>query len=141
METLPFQQRCGPEPELEPKPRNPLTLLNQNLMHSSSATRFRFRSRIWIRIQYKIEYKSLKIKKERPTFLETMLLLTLKRQDFVQFLLLKYCARYCLEPEPEPKLQEPKTGTGINHNGSTTLHLNLSRTAGVMVQNMHRTFM
>jgi hypothetical protein len=33
-----------------------------------------------------------------------MLLLTLKRQDFAQILLLENCAKYCLDPDPELKL-------------------------------------
>ncbi len=57
---------------------------------------------VWIRIQHKMEYKGHKIKNVRPIFWETMLLLTLKRQDYVQFLLLlKNCAKYCLGPEQE----------------------------------------
>jgi hypothetical protein len=41
--------------------------------------------RIWIRIQYKMEYRiqKSKIKNVRPNFWETMLLLTLKRQVFL----------------------------------------------------------
>jgi hypothetical protein len=53
-----------------------------------------------------------------------MLLLILRRQDFVPYdflLLLKNCAKYCLDPELAPKLFQVGTGTGINHHGSTTL--------------------
>ncbi len=39
--------------------------------------------------------------------MEIMLLLTLKRQDFVEFLLLlENCAKYCLDPEPEPEPEQ-----------------------------------
>ncbi len=65
---------------------------------------FRFRNRNWFRMQHKMEYKDKKITNESPTFWETMLLVTLERQGFVQlFLLLKNCAKYCLDPEPEPE--------------------------------------
>jgi hypothetical protein len=52
-----------------------------------------------------------------------MLLVTLKRQDFVLIFLLKNCAKYCLDLEQ--KLAEIGTGnetvTAINQYGSTTL--------------------
>jgi hypothetical protein len=58
---------------------------------------------VCIRIQHKMEYKGHKIKNVRPIFWETMLLLTLKRQDYVQFLLsLKNCVKYCLVQEQKP---------------------------------------
>ncbi len=47
------------------------------------------------------------------TFWEIMLLLTLKKQDFVQLLL--KCDKYCLYPEPEPK-PEPKLFWSQNKN-------------------------
>ena len=56
-----------------------------------------------------MERKCRKIKIEWPTFLEKMLPLKLKQLDFVQiFSILKDCAEYCLDPEPEsePKLFE-----------------------------------
>jgi hypothetical protein len=49
-------------------------------------------------------------KNERPTFLGNKLPLTLKRQDLCIFCFLEYCAKYCLDPEPEPGT-EPK----LNH--------------------------
>jgi hypothetical protein len=53
-----------------------------------------------------MEYKDKNITNESPNFWETMLLLTLERQGFVQILLLlKNCAKYCLDPEPEPEPQ------------------------------------
>jgi hypothetical protein len=52
-------------------------------------------------------------------FWEIMLLLILKRQDFVQFFLLKNCAKYCLDPEPE---FGTGIGTTINHSRSTASH-------------------
>jgi hypothetical protein len=44
-----------------------------------------------------------------------MLILTLKRQNFVQLLELKNSAKYCLDPEPEPK-PEPKLFLRRNRN-------------------------
>jgi hypothetical protein len=50
-----------------------------------------------------------------------MLLLTLKRQDFVQFFV-KNCVKYGLDPDLNPKLvQKSGTETGIHSCGSTTL--------------------
>jgi hypothetical protein len=45
--------------------------------------------------------ESQKTKNVRPAFWEIMLLLSLKKQDFVQIFVV---AKYCLDPEPEPKL-------------------------------------
>jgi hypothetical protein len=53
-----------------------------------------------------MEYKGKIIKNERPTFWETMLLLTIKRQDFVQTFF--KTAKYCLDLKPEPELEQPK---------------------------------
>jgi hypothetical protein len=40
------------------------------------------------------------------------------------FLLLKNCAKYCLDTEPEHKtFLKPEPGTATNHYGSTTLAL------------------
>jgi hypothetical protein len=55
-----------------------------------------------------------------------MLLLTLKRQDFVKKnLLLENCAKYCLDPErerePEPKLFPCRDWNATNLYGSTAL--------------------
>jgi hypothetical protein len=59
-----------------------------------------------------MEHKGQKVKNDRPTFWETMLLLTLKRNHFVKkMLLLKSSANYCLDPEPKPEPEkelEPK---------------------------------
>jgi hypothetical protein len=66
-------------------------------------------------MEYKSK-KSIKKRNERPAFWETMLILTVKRQDFVQ-IFWKSCAEYGLalipdldsEPEPEPELEpEPE---------------------------------
>ncbi len=51
----------------------------------------------------KVEYRSQKIKMKGQLSGKIMLLLTLKRQDFVKNFV-KNCARYCLEQEQEPKL-------------------------------------
>jgi hypothetical protein len=58
-----------------------------------------------------MEYKSQKnLKNEMTTFWETIMLLTLKRQDLVQIFktsmffgnfLKKNCAQYCLDPVPD----------------------------------------
>jgi hypothetical protein len=61
-----------------------------------------------------------------------MLLLTVKRQDFIHIFLLKSCAKYRLNPvldldPPEPAQEHFRstvgrgTGISINHYGSTTL--------------------
>jgi hypothetical protein len=41
---------------------------------------------------------------ERPTFWEIMLLLVLRGKILCKFFVVKNCAKYCLDPEPEPKL-------------------------------------
>ncbi len=67
--------------------RNFLPLRNRN------RNAFRFRNRIWIRIQHKMQYKiktAKKIKKERPTFTETMLFLTEKNK-----ILYNFCLKLC----------------------------------------------
>ncbi len=47
--------------------------------------------------------------------------------------LLKNCARYYLDPEPE--LSEVGTGTALNHYGSTTLIANIFRwNVGLFIQ-------
>ncbi len=84
---------------------------------------FRFRTGFGVGFNIKCNKKVNKITNERPNFLETMLLLTLKRQDCVKiFLLLKNCAKNCLDPEPEPKLFQNRNWNR-NHNKSipTTL--------------------
>jgi hypothetical protein len=58
-----------------------------------------------IKLKWK-KKSSQQIKNGKPTFWEIMLILTLKRQDFVQiFLFLENYAKYCLDPDPEQKLK------------------------------------
>ncbi len=60
---------------------------NLNFLPQRNPNAFRIWFRIWIRIGYKME--SQKLKKWDTTYWATMLLLTLKNQDFVQNLLFK----------------------------------------------------
>jgi hypothetical protein len=56
---------------------------------------------------------------ERPNFLGNNAASVIEKARFcTNFLLLENCAKYCLDPEPEPKIG---TGTTSNHCGSTTL--------------------
>ncbi len=60
---------------------------------------------------------------------ETMLLLALKKQDFVQIFCCWKTVQNSLDPEqepepdPEPNFFKVGTGTAINYNGSTTLQV------------------
>ncbi len=97
-----------------------------HMIHSGSGTGFGSGSNI------KWNTKA-KIKNERPTFWEKMLLQTWKRQILYKFFLLKNCAKYCLdrepeqESEPEAKLFQCRNRNGIKslrfHN--TALHLTI----------------
>jgi hypothetical protein len=94
-----------------------------------------------------MEYRSQKILSQMTNFWETMLLLTLKRQDNVQCFKtdrqgLNPVPNLDPEPEKKPKLfqsQEIKTGfgTAINRYGSTTLLL--STDANLVPTCMYRT--
>ncbi len=55
-----------------------------------------------IRIQQQMEYRGQKIK-ITSQISGKQWILTLKRQDFVNILVLKNSAKYCLDPETEPK--------------------------------------
>jgi hypothetical protein len=63
--------------------------------------------------------QKVKIRGQLSSFWETMLLLTSKRQDFVQIILVKNFAKYCLVSFPEPKLFQSRNR---NRNKSFRFH-------------------
>jgi hypothetical protein len=72
------------------------------------------------------------------TFWPTMLLLTLKQQDFVQKIYLKNCAKYGLDPDPESELKFTKVGTGTGTNSFTSTTQNtIVNTGSVSEQKMY----
>jgi hypothetical protein len=98
-----LKQCCG---TVTRRNRNFLPLRKRNRWYRNSL-RFRFWFLTGFGSGFKIKWsiKIKRIKNEMPTFWEIMLLLRLKKQDFVQLLL--KCDKYCLDPGPEPK-PEPK---------------------------------
>ncbi len=70
---------------VEPEPRETHILSERNRNRKRNAFRFRFQ--IWIRIQHKMQCTSQKSQRSITAFWETMLLPTLKRQDFVEIFL------------------------------------------------------
>ncbi len=100
-----------PEPDRNRRNRNFLPWRNQD------RNALRVQNRIWIRIQHQ---KIQKIQKERTTFREIMLILTLKRQDLKFFVLDIVWIR-----NRNQNFSKVGTGTATNHYGSTTSLRNL----------------
>jgi hypothetical protein len=81
-----------------------------------------FGSRFGSGYNIKLNKKVKKIKDERQTFWEIMLLLTLESQDFVQiFLCWKTVLNFVWIRNRNQKFSKFGTGTATNHYGSTTL--------------------
>jgi len=111
-----------PEPEPEPKTQEPQSF---DLMEPEpECIPVPVSERIWIRIQHTMEYQSLKYQKGEANFLGNNAASNIEKARFCTFVLLKNCARYCLEPEPAPE-QEPKIfqcwNRNKNRNGKRSL--------------------
>ncbi len=68
-----------------------------------SAFRFRFRNRVWIRIQQRMEHQSQKIKNERPIFWENNAASYIEKRDFVEKLRAGSETGTFPRSEPEPQ--------------------------------------